>query len=253
MYVLHAWKSSLQILVPSNFKLFLLVTLKKIMSTFKSYLKYGWPFILIVAFGTGMAMLFNEGKLIFAFKQEDISALVYVLAVIGMYVYLFAYAFCNFLVAIFARPSVSQKNCAYMRTFISRYFIGYILLNFLFVIISAQFAATTYSGMPDNIVQHFLVLLWYITSLFGVLFYLDLGGQFGSIFKSIWFAIKMTIYNLPLVALAAGVLLLGARIGYDQMQIFSYLHLIVYPFLFCFFTTLYTKRVHDQARLYQGN
>ena len=266
MYVLHAWKSSLQILIPRNFKLFLLVTLKTIMSTFKSYLKYGWPFILIVGFGMGMFVSLNKPEFIEAFREGTISDTTYWLLAAFLLVFILAYVFSNFLVAIFARPSVDQKNCAYLRAFTWRYFMGYILLNTFFMIVygilstdwsqvgadmwQEQLVTTT---MPGNLVQHFFVLVWYITNLFGILFYLDLGGSFSSIFKSIWFAIKMTFYNVPFVAIVAGVLLLGARIGDDYVQILSYLHIILYPLVFCFITTLYTKKVHDQARLYQGN
>ncbi len=269
MYVLHAWKSSLQILIPRNFKLFLLVTLKTIMSTFKSYLKYGWPFILIVAFGWGIIISLNTPEVLLAFKEGSVSAPWYSLGIsllvsIGLLVVFFAYVLCNFLVAIFARPSVDQKNCAYMRKFTRSYFLGYLLLGLFFAIVSIVLSvkfpgpeeiyfSLNEGGIPENIFQHFLVIVWYITNLFGILFYLDFGGSFLSIFKSIWYAIKMTFYNLPFVAIIAGVLLLGARIGDDYLEMLAYLHLILYPFLFCFMATLYTKKVHDQARLYQGN
>ncbi len=269
MYVLHAWKSSLQIFIPSNFKLFLLVTLKTIVSTFKKYLKYGWPFILTGAFFAGIVLSFdksfdNTSELMAAIKESQMPKAWLGLLAIGGLVALLSYIFCNFLVAIFARPSVDQKNCAYMRTFTTRYFLGYLLLNFFFAIVTvllrvnwplvlAGVSSLEIAEFPVSAPQHFLEILWYITNLFGILFYLDLGGSFSSVFKSLWFAIKMTFYNLPLVAIIAGVLLLGARIGDDYLQILSYLHLILYPFLFCFMATLYTKKVHDQARLYQGN
>lgn len=258
MYVLHAWKSSLAIFIPSNFKLFLLVTLKKIMSTFKSYLKYGWPFILMYSFvaGVGILFSFNNSEVLDTIRQ----GLWYWLIVVSLLIGWMSFIICSFLVAIFARPSVDQKNCAYMRSFARRYFLGYLLLNLLFnclflimnSLLSIKYHGTETMHFSFDVIRYFLIKVWYIINLIGILFYLDLGGGFFSIFKSVWFAVKMAFYNLPFVVIIAG-LLLVSHIGCDYIKVISYMQLILYPILFCFIATLYTKKVHDQARLYQGN
>ena len=45
MYLIHAWKESLKLFIPANFKLFSLVYLKTLLSAYRCYFKYGWPFI----------------------------------------------------------------------------------------------------------------------------------------------------------------------------------------------------------------
>jgi len=266
MYVLHAWKSSLQIFIPSNFKLFVMVTAKTFLTMLKPYIKYGWPFMLIVSFEVGLLTQLVDQEMLQALLQGAASYNVYAAAIVAFLVYALSLDFCNFLVALCARPSVDQKSCAYVRRYTRRYFLGYILLNIFFTVLSILLGIqrlgqgfefkyhsnVTGSGFIEGPVQHFMVLLWFVTNIFAILFYLDLGGSFTSLFKSVWFACKMTFYNLPFVAIVAGVLLIGARLGDDYIPILSYLHVILYPILFCFITTNYTKKVHDQARLYQG-
>jgi hypothetical protein len=90
-----------------------------------------------------------------------------------------------------------------------------------------------------------------VFNIFAVLFYLDLNRAFITIPQAIWFAIKMGFYNLPFVFIITAVVSgLLAFISYLPMV--RLIHLFIYPLLFCVVTNYYTKKVHDQARLYQG-
>ena len=261
MYVLHAWKSSLQLFKPSNFKLFLLVTLKSLKSTYQKYLKYGWPFLLFIVLSMGVVYKFQEVYYtIIEAIQQGLRTTADVAWIFGMcgYMLLLALAvnFCTFLVSIFARPSVDQKNYAYMRSYIKKYFVWYVLQSLLYIFMFQFFYQLCIYWVAKVGLDYFylvrMVLLgryMYVANVFSVLFLLDLGGGFKSFIKSIWFGIKMTFYNLPFVLIVVVVLYMSTRFVNTSFIIEPF----IYPLWFCFIANYYTKKVHDQARLYQGS
>jgi hypothetical protein len=262
MYVFHAWKSSLELFLPNNLYLFCLVTLKLIRDGLKTYFKYVWPFFIITIVSLFMAyysvdvygrVLHNEHWIGHLGQR---TAVMVALSVIYIMIQL-CYAFCSFLIALSVRPSVDKKNCAYMRRYTKKYFVGYLLLQTVFfMLLAIPFCALTSSvccildlDLSTVYTPHYY--LFVVFNIFAVLFYLDLNHAFITIPQVIWFAIKLGFYNLPFVLIVtAGASGLLCLISY--LPVMRIMHLFIYPLLFCVVTNYYTKKVHDQARLYQG-
>jgi len=251
MYVLHAWKSSLQLFKPANLKLFLLVTLKLLKSTYKRYFTYGWPFLLFIGLsGLIYNLVDGMGKyfgILEAMSQGWYTS-VDIIWIIGILCYalllMLAMMLCTFLVSIFARSSVDQKNYAYVKQYTKKYFAWYVLQSLLYFFLMIVGFVGGYSVG----IEYFLLYIMYIESAFSVLFLLDLGGGFNSFAKSIWFGIKMAFYNLPFVCIMA--LLLYTT---SLLHVPGVITTLIYPLWFCLVANYYTKKVHDQARLYQGS
>lgn len=262
MYVLHAWNSSLQLFLPSNLKLFLLVTLKSIKSTYTTYIKYGWPFLgLIIGGFFGSYYMQDTYRTIIHNAQlgeriwQD-TALVYGMTLLLLLLQLL-YQLCVFLIALSARPSVDKKDCAYMRSFVQKYFLGYLILKsvlFLsWVTITMGLFHICFVGAAFCATSPFIYYLFGQITLFATLFFLDLGCRFVTIPKAIWFSIKMIFYNLPFVVIVTTSITALAYVFGNFIEAIYVIYLFVYPLLFCFMTNYYTKKVHDQARLYQGS
>lgn len=289
MYVLHAWKSSLQLFKPSNLKLFALVTLKNTINTYKNYFKYGWPFLLAAYAAIGLMAYMQAG--VFALRDQLIAqgasemAIANVLAEeavkIGALCILLLMPLtflCRIIAIAFARPSVDKKNCVYMRTYLKRYWwrmilqglISLVLLLLVFLTLfyvplwlrygvhGAQLVVDaykywSYTSLYGRLFTSFINGLVYVPQIFSLFFLLDLERSFRSLFVSVWFGIKMVFYNLPFVIIASIVLIPVHSYVQLPMYLGGAINVLIYPLIFCFIGTYYTKKVHDQARLYQGN
>ena len=260
MYVFHAWKSSLELFLPKNLSLFLLVTLKLIRDGLKTYFKYVWPFFIVTLVGLLMTfysvdvygrILHNEQLA----QHLDERTVVMIAVSLGYLLVQLCYALCSFFVALSMRPSVDKKNCAYMRTYTKKYFMGYILLQaLLFVFFMVPFCFIS-SGVCCSVDIDVTVSQYYFFVIFNIvatLFYLDLNRSFVTIPKAIWFSIKMCFYNLPFVTIMSLIVSVFLYVLSLCPPIVWVLWLLIYPLLFALVTNYYTKKVHDQARLYQS-
>ena len=109
-----------------------------------------------------------------------------------------------------------------------------------------DFTVVGYSlGIYSYVWEYLLCPLW-------LLFFIDFGGGFTTMFKAIWYALKMFFYNLPFFFLFLA-LVLG--VTYSITPFMYYLvsfEIFIFPFWVCVLSVYYTKKVYNQARLYQG-
>src|SRR5579872_2247041 len=177
MQLLAAWKDSLTIFKPDNFKLFTLITLNSLVKSYQVWLRYwGWLAILYFLFH---AISFRIGFILIPF-------LIYV----------------SFFLSV--RPSVKIKNYTYFAEYAVRscYVILFLAIwlvalgNLISVKLQSTPTGTIYSMEPSS---GFIcaALFDLIVSGFYTLFIFDSRGAWQDAFASIWRALKMFLFNLP--------------------------------------------------------
>jgi hypothetical protein len=237
MTLLQAWGDSLSLLKPQNLKLFLLVTLKSIIEAYKVLMRYWWWLYAIMA--------------VCCFITIPLTALISP----------WAFQILFFATIASTRPSLFQKDGAYFKD-IMRYFA--LVIPLLLVLPYAWWPAT-YS---------MLYLLW-------VLFFLDsrrkIVSQDSDVIHSFLNALKMVIYNLPLllivhlariiillvlfmlIALLMDFFMVNLIIKYTfsgfatinaSLAWQNLLSIILAPVFICLYTNIYIKKLHDQFDLY---
>jgi small-conductance mechanosensitive channel len=132
-------------------------------------------------------------------------------------------------VCFVTRPSILQKNCQYLRAQFRKIFLYWLLLLPLYM---------SYSP-------------WYI---FFVLFFADSEGGFKSFLYSMWNALKMIVYNLPLIFIISFCLgipvVVFKFIFFVNPLIYSVASVFLMPITVCTYTNIYVKKLHDQFDLY---
>ena len=265
MYLFHAWKESFKLFMSANFKLFFLVYLKTVISTYKSYIKYGWPFISVATISAIMYSYFGDYShsiIRSAIMSGDMFNYYYLAAIVCVsFTYLVQFLYCSFLSVLFARPSVGKKNCAYMRSYSSTFFVSVILMSSLFSILFMfvqivllvwwRFTGVNISNMLSyvNTGTYFLKVIFFPL---WILFFIDFGGGIVTFFSSLWYTTKMILYNVPFMSVFFA-FVVGIRYVFAPYMYYiePFIHLF-FPLWICLLTVYYTKKVYDQARLYQG-
>lgn len=256
MTLVQSWIDSLSLLKPKNLQLFLMVTLKSILETYKLMFKYFW-WVLIIQ--------------LICYIYLSIQSFFMVAVVLQSLLF--------FMICAITRPSIVKKNCAYLRTQFFPYLCYAGLIAGLSVII---FLCKV--SMPAS-----FYVLFYTWIPFFILFFLDSDKSIKSYFLSMWYALKMIFFNLPLIVCAYAVLFLfnGAftwiaewiaellsSLAYQGLMslvsnftslksivliLFSViggLHYFILqgvlflPISICLYANIYIKRLHDQFELY---
>ena len=234
MTLIQSWVDSLTLFKPKNFQLFVMVTIKSIMQAYKIFLYYFWWAMLLIAMCAVGSFFFSSHDYVFLNVQ---------------YKHVFFLTSCwlfelLFLAACFStRPSILQKD--------SHYFILQFKKIILFWIFMPLFSwsSATYYGY-----------------IFTVLFFADSEGGPKNFLLSLWNALKMVVFNLPLIMVLGGIIYGSGWIGGQYLaQLLAERGIPVYPkfFLFfnvigalllpigvCIYTNIYIKRLHDQFDLY---
>ncbi len=227
MTLLQSWADSLTLLKPKNLQLFVMVTIKSIIEAYKLYFKYFWWLMLLFY----LSLFFMTSIFTSIMLQGGSDFLIHVIVYSKMLGILPALLYGMLLLAacFVTRPSILQKDCQYLRTQYRKIFLYWLLLVPLYM---------SYSP-------------WY---LFFILFFADSEGGFKSFLFSMWNALKMVVYNLPLV------LIIGFCFGMPAV-IFNFVFFInplmygvvstlLLPIGVCTYTNIYIKRLHDQFDLY---
>lgn len=235
MTLIQSWVDSLQLLRPKNLQLFVMVTIKSIIDAYKLYFKYFWWLLLTLPL---LFLFFIPNTPIQFSTMHCLCNTLYGLLLLGA--------------CFLTRPSILQKNCSYLRTQFKKIILYWLSWNLL---LFPLFFISSYSS-------------WYI---FFVLFFVDSEGGFKNLFLSMWKALKMVIYNFPLIFvinLCFGLFLLiltpliqiifrvspmpinmyatYANIYSKQIIIGAFLM----PIGVCTYANIYIKRLHDQFDLY---
>ena len=245
---MQSWLESLQIFKPANFKLFLLVTLKSIVETYKTlFTKFWWVLLGFVAMDYGSGYVYAN----YPAYLGTYFLLMVLLAIFILYVL--------FLVA---RPSVQQKNWQYIWNY-RKHFLFFLLMCLL---VAVLFQNQLFWGHLFLIGVTFGVSPLFIVT---TCFLLDSNGSVRSSILSIWRGIKFCIFNYPFCLLGLLALhcllyvlsLLFAYIFYILSMLLAalmidggvslrYGNVIFWPIPICFFMNFYIKRLHEQFELY---
>ena len=240
MNILQSWSHCLAIFKPANLKLFLLVTIKAIIETYKILFTRFWHLVLAyIVYVLLINIRSNFSPYADLFLPEDTVKFlirIFLLPLVSFAIIFFMY--------LIARPSVAQKSYEYIGKYIKHfcYFIIFrfimrysynIIINILLDYYPDLFFTThsDYGGVSSNkimdITQDFLGLAFLIPLGFFILFLLDSRGTFSATLSSLVRAIKMTLYTFPFGLIAAMVLY-----GINQLMILFYIYIV--PPLFSF-------------------
>lgn len=256
MTLIQSWIDSLQLLKPKNLQLFVLVTLKSILEAYKLMFKYFWWLIALQ---------------LICYQFVFSAPYIFVIATAAIQNLLF------FMLCAVTRPSVVKKDCAYFRSqlYPYAYIIGFLTLmvgigSLLGVVISQE-------------MQLLPVFVW---TVFYMLFFLDSEKSIKSFCMSLWYALKMMLFNLPLImiiyiafyffnatitwgcdklfdGLFQGLIMLAKEATWmrpvarfiTHYGIFITLQhglipLLLLPIGICTYANIYIKKLHDQFDLY---
>jgi len=236
MQLLQSWKESLLIFEPSNFKLFLIVTVKLIWETYKILFKYFWLVIMFYI----LSLRFQRG-----------TGLVFSVKIALNIVIIFA-------IFLTVRLSVSIKNLAYFNEKFRNYFIPFMLglscfvcFWFLLLLFDSWIASLIWD-LNLSLTLGFFVLL--PVAVFFFLFLLDSDGRIQFLVSSLIRAIKMTLYNYPFCFIVYGIIfVLSFLLRYRMPGVdFDALMILSLPIPICVFSNLYIKQVHEHFDLYFG-
>lgn len=271
-YFFRSWRDSLSLFIPQNAKLFLLVTLKTILTSYKKILTDLWWLLLI------------SSLVEYGIKKAGLIKSEWSLAPTLLWLFVF------YLMYRIARPSLPQKNWRYYLTDWWK-FIYFILLSLLaislpIILLHIPQQISFHVGQQPPFMQQLLSYLYllifgipliifsllaflmapnvmpvYVSPLlsFIVLFLLDSRGTPADFFKSIWRALKMVIYNYPFCLIMYTVILFGTYylqqliyyfLGGNTLLFSTLVGTLAFVIPLSIWTMFYTKRLHDQFNLY---
>lgn len=263
MRLLRSWRDSLLLLAPQNFKLFALVTLKSTFETYKALTRVWYIFLFPVII---LIQRLYFGREAFEARfMAPLSVPSYIMTgvlYVGFAVWV-TVAFC-----LATRASIGQKT--------SHYFDKYkrfILVLALVAIVLWQFsfwwnrffasyyyeltaARALVPALAALVLSDFVPLL-----IFFILFYLDSDGSIKQLWIAAVRAVKMTVYNLPLLLVLMTVIALPVLMlikyatshqwsGYMNTGAFLLYVLILKPLLINLWTNIYIKKLHEMPDLY---
>lgn len=236
MTLVQAWIDSVQLLKPKNFKLFVMVTIKSIIEAYKLLFKYFWlevsAFIAITVFFAWIAP--SLPTLMSQFETVSYESIYWSYGVMSYLLYGFLFLGVCFI----TRPSIDKKDGGYIRAQYKKIILYFFIIAFL--------------GMS-------LLSAW---SVFLVLFFLDSRGGPKNFLLSMWYALKMIIFNYPLLAVIGIILHLPIWLihvicvyKYNQMLVLSvvlynFIGILFLPIGICTYANIYIKKLHDQFDLY---
>ncbi len=234
MTLLQSWADSLTLLKPKNLQLFVMVTIKSILEAYKLYFKYFWWAVLLLVM-CAIAPYFVQLQ-DYVFLNVQYKNLLF-------FTSSWLYELLFLAVCFATRPSILQKDCSYFRTQFKK-----IVLFWIFMPLFSWSSATYYGYV------------------FTVLFFADSDGGLKCFLRSLWNAVKMIVFNLPLILLLGGTIYFSGWIGGKGLEwfliaqnIFLYPHFFLFfnvigalllPIGVCTYTNIYIKRLHDQFDLY---
>ena len=253
MYMLHSWKSSLNLFKPSNLKLFFLALIKLVTTQYMKYLKYAAiPIVCLftmkyTAFGTSFKGT-RIGFLLISQMQAILSFICVIVAVLLM------------------RPSVEKKDRAYVVSYMRYYLSSWIALFFIWIFISTLISFIFFevllwmnpAEMMTTIIRKNILWYWlYVMSIFNgmylmltLFFFTQLEAKLVNVVRSYWLALKFMVYNVPFF-IALGLLMFVLSSCIKVIYTGSYQLLL--PIYCAMMSLYYTKKIHEQSFLYMEN
>jgi hypothetical protein len=275
MQLLSAWRDSLTLFKPGNFKLFCLVTLKSLGMTYKVWLKYwGW----LVGLYVVLRVMDVVPDLHFAqvvFSQPIRQLFWYGTTVVGVSVSLLA-AMSVLVVVIYlslylsTRPSVAIKDGAYFKHYFINWHLIYVLLFLVGIaLLSLGLEKLLAAHHSDVVFMGAIVIqmLLFFVAPFFILFLCDSDASLFEACKSVWRAFVMAFYNVPwciVMAVLLWLITIGLHVAHDALavgalgasgQYRAYGDTIIdvlflLPLIANVATNFYIKKLHEQFGVY---
>ncbi len=226
MVLLHTWKNSLNVLIPRNLNLFLLITINTCIKACYVFIKSAWPLFIPFIFLWYVLVVYT-------FTFLGARSVTIVISIIH---YLFFFLWC-----VATRPSVNRKTIGYFFSYFRRFWY----------LIPLIYIDSTFFGIYGLFV-----------SVIFTLFVLDSEGSIRSFLYSLVRTAKMIFYNLPVFLIVSFIisfsvkLLLGPVLNWMHLpDIFTgFFSLVVWSLVMslyiCFFSNIYIKKLHEQFDLY---
>jgi hypothetical protein len=253
MTLVQSWIDSLTLLKPKNFQLFVMVTLKSIVEAYKLLLRFFWwvvPAFILFVVALFFTLTYLYPSYYGSLRPTPDLTLAWFYMPVGFYV---IYQLLFLAVCFITRPSIAQKDWGYLLTQYRKIILYWIIIALL----------TLYSDF------RFSYSIW---SVFLVLFFIDSEGGPKNFFFSMWYALKMIIFNAPLLAImgicfyvlgyffsllmtkAVVVSTFDERVMADALIIMGLgrtaIKILLLPIGVCTYANVYIKKVHDQFDLY---
>ena len=255
MTLFQSWADSLTLLKPKNLQLFVMVTIKSIIEAYKLYFKYFW-WLLIIFLASSLGPNFQYTIT----NYTSFSLLLFFFYAFGVSLF---YRIPLLAVCLITRPSILQKDCSYFCTQFKKNFL-WLCMDFLISIVTILCFMGIMKALPPAHFFQFSILISFLSLLlsffqwsfnvFCVLFFTDTDGGFKNYFLSLWAALKMSIYNLPLICVINACFFLPIIFFNHVVYISPVMKLIIGAFLMpigvCTYANIYIKRLHDQFDLY---
>lgn len=230
-----------------------MVTVKSIVEAYKLELKYLW--------WLPLACIILLGYLLLIIDLRDESSLALYAQINGIVYLLYTILFMG--ICFITRPSVAKKDCAYLRHQYKKIILYWLIWVFFFTI----------SSIFRVFMPFFYVTMFSVGYIFTILFFADSSGGPKDFICSIWYALKMILFNAPLL------LLIGAFFDFCGPFLFSFcmkhgvvffasdeimmaqyyivvgiirnlLGILLLPIGICTYANIYIKKLHDQFDLY---
>ncbi len=223
MTLIQSWIDSLALLKPKNAQLFAMVTIKAILEAYKiMFVYWSWVIALMV------------GCYILPFIVPALTPVAHVSRGIGsdvLWVSSFLYEILFVAVCLSTRPSIAKKDWHYFAAQLSKFVIY--LLFFSFTSLSSDVSSF---------------------SVFWVLFIADSTGGLKNLFLSFWYALKMVVFNYPLLVVLGLIFYVPVWLVHNTFYITpmmkNILAALFLPIGVCTYANIYIKKLHDQFDLY---
>jgi len=244
MRLVQAWKNSITLFYPSNFKLFVLITIRSIVEAYKILLHYWWWLLLLIS---GVTL----------FKWGDTGFFLF-LSVVLNYMFIFVFSLAT-------RPSLKKKDVAYFGSYFLLFLptiAGFLSIK-LFEVLLAKFIGIDMDQWQS--VRLLVKSFSYATQVFFIFFFLDSDHTMRQLLQSLLRSVKMTIYNYP-ICLFFGLIILGLEIAFiffagiflfawEEVAIFLRIidlvnKVVFVPIQLSVFANIYIKKLHEQFDYY---
>lgn len=209
----NSWLESLAIFSAQQRKLFLLVTLKTILSSYKKLLTVLWP--LLALYGAALYFFY--------------ASLPWVPLLPGLLLVS--------LVFLVVRPSVERKTFSY--------FFRYLVYDYEIIFLLMLMPYLIFSGVIAYWYTLFFIFFMFFVADGGVLW-----GQEHSFGKALYRTVLMILSNAPFLFLLHGFFILWWLLLTRLLGIPPIFLVGLTPVPLSFFMTVYIKRVHEQLNLY---
>jgi len=246
MRLVQAWENAITLFYPSNFKFFILITIRSIVEAYKILLHYWWWLLALISGAT----LFGLGN--------DTGFFFFLLVVLN---YMFIFAF-----SLATRPSLKKKNVTYFSSYLPLFLPT--LTGFLGIKLFEVLLLPNIIGIDMDQWQSVFLLVKsfsYATQVFFIFFFLDSDHTIRQLLQSLVRSVKMTIYNYP-ICLFFGLMILVLEIAvsfvvgvflfvWEETELFLRIidlisKVVFVPIQLSIFANIYIKKLHEQFDYY---